>query len=488
MQLTKWRFGGTKRIKKNRYKLSLLTFTLITGAALLQTRDYPAMAVTGWNTIIFNLLSVVLFLFPCALVAAELATGWPGEGGVYKWVKEAFGEHWGFTASWLQWFQMTIAFVTILAFIAGVLSYIFNPALADNKLFIFLIVILVWWGVTFVDLRGLRTSSWISSIFLILGVFLPMVLLIVGGLTYIASGPPINLTLHPTWKDLIPNLTNFRSLVLLVTFTFTYTGIEVTSAHAEDMKDVHRDYPLGVFIIGAIAALGSIVGSLIVGQVLPVENLVLTAGMMQTYENIFSWFGFEWIMPVIAILIAIGSIGKITTWVLGPVRGLGRAAREGLLPPILQKHNDVGVPVNLLILQAIFVTIWGLIFLLLPGGVNSGFWMLLALTTTVYIVMYILMYLAAIKLRYSQSNVKREFKIPGGKAGMWVISGWGIVSMIIIFILALFPPTQSSIESIGIIPFEVLMIAGTIAVVLVPQLIYWQRKPSWIPNEQSKEK
>jgi amino acid transporter len=479
---------GTKRIKKNRYKLSLLTFTLITGAALLQTRDYPAMAVTGWNTIVFNLFAVVMFLFPCALVAAELATGWPGEGGVYKWIKEAFGEHWGFTASWLQWFQMTIAFVTILAFIAGVLSYIFNPALADNKLFIFLIVILVWWGVTFVDLRGLRTSSWISSIFLILGVFLPMAILIVGGLTYIGSGAPINLTLHPTWKDLIPNLTNFRSLVLLVTFTFTYTGIEVTSAHAEDMKDVHRDYPLGVFIIGAIAALGSIIGSLIVGQVLPVENLVLTAGLMQTYENIFGWFGFEWIMPVIAVLIAIGSIGKITTWVLGPVRGLGRAAREGLLPPILQKHNKAGVPVNLLILQAIFVTIWGLIFLLLPGGVNSAFWMLLALTTTVYIVMYILMYLAAIKLRYSQSNVKREFKVPGGKAGMWIISGWGIASMIIIFILALFPPTQSSVESIGLITFEVLMIAGTIAVVLVPQLIYWQRKPSWIPNEQSKEK
>ena len=478
---------GIKGINKNRYKLSLLTFTLITGAALLQTRDYPAMAVTGWNTIIFNLLAVVMFLFPCALVAAELATGWPGEGGVYKWVKEAFGEHWGFTASWLQWFQMTIAFVTILAFIAGVLSYIFNPALADNKLFIFLIVILVWWGVTFVDLRGLRTSSWISSIFLILGVFLPMTVLIVGGLAYITSGAPINLTLHPTWKDLIPNLTNFRNLVLLVTFTFTYTGIEVTSAHAEDMKDVHRDYPLGVFIIGAIAALGSIFGSLIVGQVLPVENLVLTAGLMQTYERIFSWFGFGWIMPVIAVLIAIGSIGKITTWVLGPVRGLGRAAREGLLPPILRKHNKVGVPVNLLILQAIFVTIWGLIFLLLPGGVNSGFWILLALTTTVYIVMYILMYLAAIKLRYSQSDVKREFKIPGGKAGMWVISGWGIVSMIIIFVLALFPPTQSGIESIGIIAFEVLMIAGTIAVVLVPQLIYWRRKSSWIPNEQSKE-
>ena len=69
--------------KVEKYKLSLITFTLVTGAALLQTRDYPTMAVTGWNTIIFNFLAVIMFLIPCALVAAELATGWPGEGGVY---------------------------------------------------------------------------------------------------------------------------------------------------------------------------------------------------------------------------------------------------------------------------------------------------------------------------------------------------------------------------------------------------------------------
>ena len=102
--------------------------------------------------------------------------------------------------------------------------------------------------------------------------------------------------------------------------------------------------------------------------------------------------------------------------------------------------------------------------------------------------MYVLMYLAAIKLRYSQSNVKREFKIPGGKLGIWTISGWGIISMIIIFVLALLPPSQSNVESISLIMFEVLMIAGTIAVVLVPQLIYWKRKPSWIPKKPIKEK
>jgi glutamate:GABA antiporter len=470
--------------KAKKYKLSLITFTLITGAALLQTRDYPTMAVTGWNTIAFNFLATIMFLIPCALVAAELATGWPGEGGVYIWVKEAFGEHWGFTASWLQWFQMTIAFVTILTFIGGAIAYIFDPALAVNKLFIFLIIILVWWGVTFVDFRGLKTSSLISSVFLIFGVFLPMAILVVGGAMYITSGAPINLTVQPTWNDLVPNLTDLRSLVLLVTFTFTYTGIEITSAHAEDMKNVHRDYPLGVFIIGIAAALSSIIGSLVVGMVLPLKNLALTVGLMQTYEIIFNWFGLAWMVPVIAILIAIGSIGKITTWVIGPVRGLGRAAREGLLPPILQKHNKAGVPVSMLILQAVFVSIWGVIFVLLPGGVNSAFWMLLALTTTVYIVMYILMYLAAIKLRYSQPNVKRAFRIIGGKAGMWIISGWGIVTMLFIFVLALLPPTQANVESISLIAFEALMIVGTIGVVLIPQVIYWKRKSSWAIKEQ----
>jgi glutamate:GABA antiporter len=111
--------------------------------------------------------------------------------------------------------------------------------------------------------------------------------------------------------------------------------------------------------------------------------------------------------------------------------------------------------------------------------VNSAFWMLLALTTTVYIVMYVLMYLSAIKLRYSQPNLKRSFKIPGGKAGMWIISGWGIFSMIIVFVLALLPPAQTNVESISLLSFEILMIVGTIAVVLVPQIIYRLRKPSW---------
>ena len=105
------------------------------------------------------LIALVLFLIPSALVFAELATGWPEQGGVYVWVKEAFGERWGFTAIWLQWFQMVIGMVMVLAFIAGSLAFVFNPSLAGNKLFILLIILAVYWGATYLNLRGMKMSA-----------------------------------------------------------------------------------------------------------------------------------------------------------------------------------------------------------------------------------------------------------------------------------------------------------------------------------------
>ena len=129
----------------------------------------------------------------------------------------------------------------------------------------------------------------------------------------------------------------------------------------------------------------------------------------------------------------------------------------------------------MLILQAVLITFWGAVYVLLPGGVNGSFWMLFALTTTVYIVMYFLMYAAAIRLRYSHPNVPRAFSIPGGKAGMWAVAGFGILMMALLFILAMLPPSQITEGS----SFVVFMIVGTLVVVAIPLIIYAFRKPSW---------
>ena len=188
------------------------------------------------------------------------------------------------------------------------------------------------------------------------------------------------------------------------------------------------------------------------------------------------------------ILLIVGSIGEVIAWVYGPVRGLGRAAADGMLPPFLQKHNKADVPVNMLILQAVLMSFWGAVFVLLPGGVNSGYWMIFALTTSVYIVMYFLMYMAAIKLRYSQPDVKRPFKVPGGKLGMWITAGWGFAAIAFVFVISMIPPSQTTVSSTSVTVFEAFMILGTIGVSIVPLIIYRLRKPSWIPKHGPKLK
>ena len=180
--------------------MSLLVFTFVTLASLFNIRKFPTMAETHWQLVVFSLMALIMYLVPASLISAELATGWPQTGGVYVWVKQAFGQRWGFTAVWLQWFQMTIGFVAALSTIAATLSYVFNPALASNKTFQFLVIAVVWWALTLINLKGLKTYSLISTTFLIVGMIIPTALLIVGGSWYVLSGHLVQITLHPTFK------------------------------------------------------------------------------------------------------------------------------------------------------------------------------------------------------------------------------------------------------------------------------------------------
>jgi len=457
------------------YSLSLSTFIFITAAVLISIRTFPLQALVGWQSIAFNAMAIILYLIPAAFVSAELATGWPEEGGIYVWVKEAFGERWGFVAIWLQWFQMTIGFIGILTFIAGTAAYLYDATLADSKPFIFLVIVAVWWGATLLNLRGLKTYARLTTLFVILGAFIPMIAMIVGGVIYLGHGHTSLIPLTPTLAELTPHFSSANDLSLLITFVFFFIGIEVSAAHANDMKNPNRDYPIAIFIVGILMAVTSIVGGLVVAFIIPVKNLSLIAGIMQTFQLLFG-DNLKWITQLMGALIIIGAVGEVIAWVLGPVRGLGVAARDGCLPPFFQKRNEQDVPVRLMFLQAIFVTIWGAIFVLLPGGVNAGFWALFALTTSVYIVMYFMMYAAAIKLRYTQPDKPRKFKIPGGILGIWLMAGWGFIAAVFIFVISLLPPTQVQENPV---PFEIFMIIGTLVVCAIPIAIYSLRKPNW---------
>ena len=190
--------------------LSVFLLAMMNVAVIMSLRGLPLMAEEGLSLLFYLAFSAIVFLIPSSLISAELATGWPEGGGVYSWVKEAFGDHVGFTAIWLQWIQNVIWYPTILAFAAGAISYLFlDPTLAENKLFNVAVILVVYWGATWINFKGVVASGWLSSLGVICGTIFPGVLIITLGLIWILMGKPLAFLQEPT--GFFPDFSDFKS-------------------------------------------------------------------------------------------------------------------------------------------------------------------------------------------------------------------------------------------------------------------------------------
>lgn len=460
-----------------KHKISLFTLIMISSALVISTRNFPTEAETGMHMIFFALFAAIGFFIPAALVSAELATLIPKQGGIFAWVRAAFGERFGFASSWLQWTYMMIGSIPMLYFIGGSLAFVFLPALASNKLFMALIVLLITWGATIFNFRGLKASGKVSTFGFLLGVLVPGSLIIILGVIWWLTGHPMQMDMSLTAKNLIPDLSKLTTLVLLVGFMRTFTGIEVSASHANEVKNPARSYPLAILFVVIVGLLLNILGSLSVAIVVPQQQISLAAGLMEAFRVFFAQFHLAWLVPVLAVLTAIGAIGEITTWTLGPVKGVYASAKTGALPRFFEKTNKKGIPTRLLIVQAIVISSIGCGLLLLPQ-MNTAFWMANAIACCIYFFMYAMMILACLKLRYTMPKAKRSYKIPGGWPGIWLVSLIGLSTLVFGFIIAFLPPAQ--LHVVDTTAYLTLTIGAITTLLLIPFIIYairaiWQK-------------
>jgi putative glutamate/gamma-aminobutyrate antiporter len=420
------------------------------------------------------LLAALVFFLPVSLVSAELATGWPKSGGVFAWVKEAFGHRTGFLAIWLLWIENAIWYPTILSFLAATVAYIFDPNFASNKTYLLTIILSSFWLATLLNLSGMKISAMISTLGVIFGTFIPGGLIIGLGLIWYFTGSHLEISLG--WDTFVPNISSVEQVVFFTGMLLSFCGMEMSAIHARDVRHPQKDYPKAILLSAALIIGMSVLGVLSIASVIPQKEISLVAGSMQAFSYFVDAYGLKWITPYIAALIAAGAFGSLSTWVIGPTKGLLAAARSGDLPPFFRKINKQGVPTPLLIVQAIFVSVLSLIFVFMPT-VSSAFWILSAIVAQLYLLMYILLFAAAIKLRYKRPGVQRLYKIPGGKPGIWLISGLGILSSCFALLIGFFPPAQ--IETGNIFFYVGFLVLGMILACFAPSIILLFQKPSW---------
>ena len=472
--------------------VSTFSMAMMTAAAVVSLRGLPMMAKEQLTLFAYIAFATFIFLIPAALVSAELggAFGEKG-GGVYTWVKEAFGARWGFVAIWLQWIQNVVWYPTVLAFSAAAVAYVFGrPELANNGTFVGIFCIAAYWSSTFVSLRGLDAIAKITSWTFLVGTVLPGVIIMILAVVWIAQGNFIAM-LHPTASDgasvmsmtgghphprYFPNITGMGDIAFLAGIILLFAGVEVHAVHANEMAVPKRQFPTAILFASIVIILLFTLGSFAVATVLPNQDINLQEGLMKAFQQIFTRFGIGWATPIVCLLLAFGGIGGVMSWISGPSRGLLWTAQEGEIPPFLAKTNKHGVQVNILFVQAVIVTILTMTYFIMKD-VSVAFFLLSAMTITLYLIMYMLMYAAAIRLRYSQPDLKRSYRVPGGDTGMWCIAGVGFVGVAFAFVVGFFPPSQLPIGSPAL--YVGLVLAGTVFFTGAPLLIGLAKQPSW---------
>lgn len=452
----------------HRHTLGIFSLAMITAISVDQIRNLPATALFGSSLIFFFLLTAILFLIPCALISAELTSTSNKHGGVYIWVKNAFGTRVGFLAIWFQWIENVIWYPTILSFVAGTVGYLIAPTLINNKLFLISVILCTFWGSTLINLLGIKFSARFSNFCAISGLIIPMALIIVLGILWVCSGKPMQVQFTP--QTLLPQLNNAQMWVAITGIMLSFCGMEIATVHGFDVKNPQSAYPRAMLIATVLILFTLLCGALSIAVVLPVKDISLVAGIMQAFNAFFSVYHMQWVLPIIAIMLVLGTVGGVNNWIIAPTRGLLIAARDGNMPKHLQGENNKGAPKTLLIYQAIIVTIITMVFLLLPS-VNGSYWFLTALTAQLYMMMYILMFAAAIRLRYKNHNEMPGFRIPGGNWGMWFVAGAGIIGSVLTFIVGFIPPYNINIGSV--LRYELLLITGLIVMSVPPFLFYF---------------
>lgn len=453
-------------------KIPLFSLVLLIVAAIDSIRTLPTTAYFGSSLVFFYLFSALIFLIPVAFVSAEFSSRYPDQGGVFHWVRHAFGDPFGLLAVWLQWINTMVWYPTMLLFIAGTATHLIHPSLAQSKIFLLASSLITFWGLTLLNLRGIRISVRINSFCGMIGTLIPMCFLIGLGGWWILSSQHVAISL--SLKDLMPSLNFFDSSSALVTIMASFLGMELAGVHVGDIQNPEKNFPkaIGLSVLILLATL--VFGALAIAVVVPQQNIHFIDGVMQTFTTFLTAFNMPYLVPVFAVLIIVGATGGAVNWLLSPAKGLLQVAEQGFLPPFFMIKNKHGVPSRILIAQALVVSLFCFAIHLVPN-INTYYWFLMALSTGLYMLMYALLFLSALKLKRPQSS----YQIPRGIRTISCLTG--LFACLITILIGFRPAPDIIIESQ--LNYNLMIIAG-FSLMLTPVILLrkYQKKRTLSDN------
>ncbi len=419
--------------------------------AVFNLNVVPSIAANGGVTIWLWIISLVLFFWPQGIAVIELAHRYPGEGGVYLWAKEVFGDFHGFLSGWCYWTNNMMYVPTIMLYFVGVSVFVLGEgqrSLADNKVFALSASLVLLAVLVVLNVVGLGVGKWINNLGAI-GTFVAAAVLIgLGAIVWFRFGTTVT-----TADFQIPVNPRFV-LNSFGVICFGLVGLELASIMGDEIENPGRILP------GAVAWGGILSGLLYIGATLTLliavskQDISVLQGIVQAVSHMAARVGAGWIVAPFAFMLSISIAGIGSAWLAGSARIPFVAGLDSYMPSWLGRvHPQYSTPYAALIVHAI-VSMILVIVNFTVAGVQETFQKLLSLAVVLQLVPFLYMFGALLKIAAGEDFTKGRYSRPT----LIFAGASGLVTTILGITLAFFPAQQIT----SILSYEVWMFGGTL--------------------------
>jgi glutamate:GABA antiporter len=417
--------------------------------AVVGLRWISRSARLGAESVSLWVLAWAVFFLPLALALIELSSRHPDQGGIYAWVRRAFGPLHGFVVGWCMWVNNLFYFPSLLLFAAAnfALAIGSGAGLAENRLYSVLFVLGFLWFCTGINVLGLQAGKWVQHIGSIATWIPPALLIVCGAIAFASFGSATSFA--PS--ELVPRQDLLETMSLWSSMCFAFSGFEIASMVGQEVKNPRRTIPLAIIVAGVAVTVIYILSSASILVAVPASELAERSGIADAVNLTTGRLGLAGMGAFTGLLMAIGSIGGTNSWVAGSARVPFAAGVDAVLPrPFAALHVRYRTPHVALVVQGLAASFLFLasVFISIGGGqttVQESYDIMVNLTILVYFVPYLYLFPAWIRLRRTErlAAVTDVITLPGGLAGVWLISACGFAATLIAIGLVFVPPPDT---------------------------------------------
>lgn len=450
--------GTPKGFKK---VLRSLDMTLFTVCAILVMDTLAPSAAIGASSISWWVITLVLFFIPYGLITAELGTTYPEQGGLYVWIKNAFGEKWAARTTWLYWINVALWMPSVYILFAGMFSQLFFP---EMGLWMQIgIGIIMTWITVWIGTMTLETGKWIPNIGAIFKAVI-MIVIGVGAFFYARANGVAN---DLSFKAILPEWG--AGLAFLPVIVYNFMGFELMSGASGEMKNPGKDIPRAIIISGTLIAVFYIMGTVGILMALPLDQLGLVSGIVDTLKILLGGTPVgNAVVVVLGVAALYTFLANMVTWTIGANRTAAEAAKEHELPEIFGREHPVKkTPTGAFILTGIVSTVVIILYGFMAGNAEDLFWTLFAFSSMIFLMPYLALFPAFLKLRHSDPNIERPYRVPGGKIVAYilaVICELFIVQAVVLFVWVPGQPMDWAFAAPVLIGVVITLVVGEILI------------------------